>query len=115
MKQYSSAKEREEKDRLSEMESVLPRNVVFCKSILLFASKSLPQQKQSPEGRSSEKAGVLPGVGREGSHGYDSLTTPQRVGRQGSYSYDPVTTRESMLPATSKPEVPQIGGEIKHL
>jgi hypothetical protein len=63
IKQYSSVKKREEKDGLSEMGSVLPRNVVSCKSILLSTSKSLPQRKQSPEGGSSKKAGTLPGVG----------------------------------------------------
>jgi len=68
-------KEREEKDGLSEMGSVLPKNVVSCKNILLSASKSLPQRKQSPEGESSERAGALPGISREGSHGYDPLTT----------------------------------------
>jgi hypothetical protein len=51
-----------------------------CKSILLPASKSLPHRKQPPESGSSKKAGVLPEVGREGSHNYDPLTTPQRVG-----------------------------------
>jgi hypothetical protein len=114
MKQYFSVKGREGKDELSEMESMLLRNEGSCKSILLPASKSLPQQKQSPESRSSEKAGTLPGVDQKSSHSYDPLTTSQRVGRQSSYGDDSVTTRKSMLPATPKPETPQVRGEIKH-